>query len=770
MLARLGRWCFRHRWLTIIIWLVALVGGSGVANGAMGGGAFETRFSIPDSQSLRALDLLQDAFPDSDSITDAQIVFESPSGFVDTDVRAAIDMFLSSIVAGVDGVRITSPYDDPNLVSQNGTIAYAMVGLPSGESQGDQERVGTEIQAVGDPIIESGDLPAGLVIEYGGDPFVSFELPESEVVGLLAAIIILVLAFGSVLAMGLPIGTALVGLGTGIAIITVLSHVMEMPEFVVQIGAMIGIGVGIDYALFIVTRFREGLRANLSPEEATVDAIDTAGRAVLFAGITVMISLLGMYMMGMKFIYGLAVGGSATVGVMVIAALTLLPALLSLVGQRIDVTTRAALWSLIAFASLSLFGIVFLGTIDLLFVGLLVAVVIVALSFVVKSWRTPIKHRAPKPKDQQFWFRWSRFVQKRPWTSFIAGLGVLLVLTIPLFGMRLALSDNGNRAEWQTARRAYDLLAEGFGPGFNGPLQLVAEVPEGTSQDTIDRIGAAVTADPDVVFVSPAVPAPGNLVLWKVVQRESPQAKGTAELVHRLRDEVLPPVVADSGVVVNVGGFTAIGVDLSDYFGRRVFLFVAAVLVLSFLLLMAVFRSLLVPLKAVVMNLLSIGAAYGIVVAIFQWGWGADLIGIGAAGPIDPFIPMMLFAIVFGLSMDYEVFLLSRMKEEFDRTGDNATAVADGLAATARVITAAALIMVAVFGSFVAGDDRTVKLFGMGLAVAVLIDATLVRMVLVPATMELLGARNWWIPKWLDRVLPKIDVEGHSHIADKQTA
>lgn len=736
----------------------------------MGGGAFETRFSIPDSQSLRALDLLQDAFPDSDSITDAQIVFESPRGFDDPEVRAAIDMFLESIVAGVDGVRITSPYDDPNLVSQNGTIAYAMVGLPSGESQGDQERVGTEIRAVGDPIIESGDLPAGLVIEYGGDPFVSFELPESEVVGLLAAIIILVLAFGSVLAMGLPIGTALVGLGTGIAIITVLSHVMEMPEFVVQIGAMIGIGVGIDYALFIVTRFREGLRANLSPEEATVDAIDTAGRAVLFAGITVMISLLGMYMMGMKFIYGLAVGGSATVGVMVIAALTLLPALLSLVGHRIDVTTRAALWSLIAFASLSLFGIIFLGTIDLLFVGLLVAVVIVALSFVVKSWRTPIKHRAPKPKDQQFWFRWSRFVQKRPWTSFIAGLGVLLVLTIPLFGMRLALSDNGNRAEWQTARRAYDLLAEGFGPGFNGPLQLVAEVPEGTSQNTIDRIGAAVTADPDVVFVSPAVPAPGNLVLWKVVQRESPQAKGTAELVHRLRDEVLPPAVGDSGVVVNVGGFTAIGVDLSDYFGRRVFLFVAAVLVLSFLLLMAVFRSLLVPLKAVVMNLLSIGAAYGIVVAIFQWGWGADLIGIGAAGPIDPFIPMMLFAIVFGLSMDYEVFLLSRMKEEFDRTGDNATAVADGLAATARVITAAALIMVAVFGSFVAGDDRTVKLFGMGLAVAVLIDATLVRMVLVPATMELLGARNWWIPKWLDRVLPKIDVEGHSHIADKQTA
>jgi RND superfamily putative drug exporter len=770
MLARLGRWCFRHRWLTIIIWLITLVGGSVVANGAMGGGAFETRFSIPESQSLRALDLLQAAFPDSDSITDAQIVFESPGGFDDTEVRDGIEDFLDAIVDGVEGVTVTSPFDDASLVSESGTIAYAVLGLPSGESQGDLELIGEHIREVGDPIIASGNLPADLVVEYGGDPFVSFELPESEVVGLLAAIIILVLAFGSVLAMGLPIGTALVGLGTGIAIITILSHVMEMPEFVVQIGAMIGLGVGIDYALFIVTRFREGLRANLSPEEATVDAMDTAGRAVLFAGITVMISLLGMYMMGMKFIYGLAIGGSATVGVMVIAALTLLPALLSLVGNRIDVTTRAALWSLIAFASLSLFGIIFLGTINLLLVGLLVAAAIIALSFVVKSWRIPIKHRTPKPKDQQFWFRWSRFIQKRPWTSFLVGLGVLLVLTIPLLGMRLALSDNGNRAEWQTARRAYDLLAKGFGPGFNGPLQLVAEVPEGTSQETIERIGAAVDADPDVVLVSPAMPVPGDLVLWKVVQRESPQAEGTAELVHRLRDDVLPTAIGDSGVVVNVGGFTAIGVDLSDYFGRRVFLFVGAVLLLSFLLLMAVFRSLLVPLKAVVMNLLSIGAAYGIVVAIFQWGWGADLIGIGAPGPIDPFIPMMLFAIVFGLSMDYEVFLLSRMKEEFDRTGDNATAVADGLAATARVITAAALIMVAVFGSFVAGDDRTVKLFGMGLAVAVLIDATLVRMVLVPATMELLGARNWWIPKWLDRVLPKIDVEGHSHIADKQTA
>jgi RND superfamily putative drug exporter len=349
-------------------------------------------------------------------------------------------------------------------------------------------------------------------------------------------------------------------------------------------------------------------------------------------------------------------------------------------------------------------------------------------------------------------------------------LVVLIVLTLPLFGMRLALSDNGNRAEWQTARRAYDLLAKGFGPGFNGPLTLVAEPAPGEpfDQRTLSTLTSALRADPDVVFVSDPIPATEEITVWRVVQRESPQASGTTDLVHRLRSDVIPDAIGDSEMKVNVGGFTAIGVDLSQYFGERVFLFIGAVLFLSFILLMAVFRSLLVPLKAVIMNLLSIGAAYGIVVAIFQWGWAADLIGVGRPGPIDPFVPMMLFAIVFGLSMDYEVFLLSRMKEEYDRTGDNATAVADGLASTARVITAAALIMVAVFGSFVAGDDRTVKLFGLGLAAAVLIDATLVRMVLVPATMELLGARNWWIPRWLDKVLPRIHVEAHARLPEEQ--
>ncbi|MFM8649177.1 MAG: MMPL family transporter, partial [Actinomycetota bacterium] len=772
MLARIARWCFRHRWLTIIIWIATLVGGSAVAQGVMGGDRFETRFSIPQTESRRALELLDEAFPDKDSVTDAQLVVEAPQGIDDPAVKSALSSLFLSVTDGVPGLRLTSPYELPNitnpaggerLISSDRTIAYAELGLPAIESQEGQTLLGERIMEVANEHLSEVPLPDGVSVEFGGDPFVDFELPESEVVGLLAAIIILVLAFGSVLAMGLPIGTALIGLGTGVAIITMISHLMEMPDFSLQIGAMIGIGVGIDYALFIVTRYREGLRSGMSPEDATVVAADTAGRAVLFAGITVMISLLGMYMMGMAFVYGLAIAGSVAVGFMVLAALTLLPALLSLVRHRIDVTTRAALASLVVFATLSLVGVIFLGTLSLLPVGLLAAVVIMALSFLIKSWRTPIAHREPKPREEQLWFRWSRLVQRRPWTSFALGLASLIALTLPLFGMRLALSDNGNRAEWQTARRAYDLLARGFGPGFSGPLTLVGEVPADASADDIARANESLTAalrsEDGVAYVSEPMAVTPELTLWKVVPTTAPQDEATSELVHHLRDQVIPGSLDAANMTeypINVGGFTAIAVDLSDYFGQRVFIFIAAVLVLSFLLLMAVFRSLLVPLKAVLMNLLSIGAAYGVVVAVFQWGWLADLIGVGRAGPIEPFIPMMLFAIVFGLSMDYEVFLLSRVKEEFDRTGDNSSAVADGLTATARVITAAALIMVAVFGSFVAGDDRTVKLFGLGLAVAVFIDATLVRMVLVPATMELLGARNWWIPKWLDRLLPRI--------------
>jgi RND superfamily putative drug exporter len=353
-------------------------------------------------------------------------------------------------------------------------------------------------------------------------------------------------------------------------------------------------------------------------------------------------------------------------------------------------------------------------------------------------------------------------VQRRPWTAFLAGSAVLVILSLPLLDLRLGFGDTGNLPEDYTARKAYDLISDGFGPGYNAPLVLLSDDPAATPA-LLDAVASTVGADPGVAFVSPPVPAAEGITLWQVYPTTSAQDEATSELVQRLRSEVLP----DVGLQVKVGGFNAGSVDFAAYLAGRLPILIGGVLVLSFLLLMLVFRSLLVPLKAVIMNLLSVGAAYGVIVAIFQWGWGKDLIGVGKAGPVEAWAPMMLFAIVFGLSMDYEVFLLSRMKEEYERTGDNASAVADGLAVTARVITAAALIMVCVFAAFVLGVDRQLKLFGLGMAVAVLVDATVVRMVLVPATMELLGARNWWMPRWLDRLLPHLNVEGtHDRVPD----
>jgi RND superfamily putative drug exporter len=556
--------------------------------------------------------------------------------------------------------------------------------------------------------------------------------------------------------MGLPIGTALFGLGTGVALTVLLSHVQSMPDFAPQLTAMIGLGVGIDYALFIVTRYRDGLHAGLGNERALVRAVDTSGRAVLFAGATVIISLLGLYIMGLAFVSGLATGAALGVVTMMLAAVTLLPALIGFAGNRIEVTRYRGLLG---------FGSVALGLLLAVLFGQAVFVLIglVGLLVILLGSKTfaprlahEVPHRRPKLREEQGWYRWSRVIQNRPWVAFAVGLVILLVLAIPLLGIRLGFGDTGNLNRDQTARRAYDLLAEGFGPGFNGPLVIAVPGIAATDDAALGELGDALRSSKGVAFVSEPRSINEQLALVQVYPESAPQDEETTQLVDRLRGDVIPA----AGVRALVGGVTAASVDFAGYLGDRLPFLIGAVLVLSFLLLMVVFRSLLVPLKAVIMNLLSIGAAYGIVVAVFQRGWGAGLIGVEREGPIDAWVPMMLFAIVFGLSMDYEVFLLSRMKEEYDTTGDNATAVADGLAATARVITAAALIMVAVFAAFVLGDDRGLKLFGLGLAVAVLVDATVVRMVLVPATMELLGDRNWWIPQWLDRILPRVHIEG----------
>jgi RND superfamily putative drug exporter len=490
-----------------------------------------------------------------------------------------------------------------------------------------------------------------------------------------------------------------------------------VPTFGSELAAMIGIGVGIDYALFIVTRYRQGLHDGKEPEDAIVAALSTSGRAVLFAGCTVVISLVGMFLLGVAFVVGLALGAIAAVVLVMASALTLLPALLGFTGHAID--------------------------------------------------RFHLPHLLRKGEaatgEHGFWWRWSRLIQRRPWLAGALSLILLVVLALPLFSMHLAFTDAGNDPSGQMTRKAYDLLAEGFGPGVNGPLVIAISGQGQLGTSVPDQLRATLQHTPGVAFAVPPSYNPAHdAAVLIVIPTTSPQDLRTQSLVHRLRSTVIPPIVHGSGVSALVGGETAAAVDSSHDLSHRLPYVIGGVVILSFLLLMAVFRSVAVPIKAAVMNLLSVGAAYGVIVAVFQWGWLGSVVGIGKTAPIDPWVPLMLFTILFGLSMDYEVFLLSRVREEWRRTGDNATAVADGLATTGRVITAAAAIMVCVFGSFVLGDVRVLKLFGLGLATAVFVDATLVRMVLVPSTMELLGNVNWWFPHWLDRVVPTLSVEVES--------
>ena len=715
MLQRLARSCYRRRWRVLGAWVVLVIGL--VALNSTVGGKFLDDFDLPGSESQQAVDLLEEhGFNDRAGAT-GQIVFRADS-VTDPAVQREMEPLFDRIAEITAPSQVVSPYspEGAHQISQSGPeagrIAYAEVNLADRDSN-ELYDIGTEAREV----LADADIP-GVQVELGGD--IAFEQPEfsSEAIGFVAALIILLIAFGSLLAAGLPLITAIFGIVTGIAIVGLVVNVIGMPSFSNQAVAMIGIGVGIDYALFIVTRYREGLNEGMTPECATMRSLDTAGRAVLFAGCTVIIAILGLFTIGLDLIRGLAVGISIGVLMTMLAALTLLPAIIGFVGTNIDK-----------------FGL-------------------------------PHRRRAERTGRQSFWYRWSRVIQRRPWPALLASATVLILLTIPLFGLRLGFGDAGNQPTDQTIRRAYDLMSEGFGPGANGPLLLVAETPGGPSDlQTLEGLSRQLNQTEGVVFATEPIPNDsGDAAIIQVQPTTSPQDNETAHLVNRLRDDVVPSAVAGSTADVKVGGATAAVVDFSRYTADRLPWFIGAVLVLSFLLLMVVFRSLLVPLKAVIMNLLSVGAAYGILVAVFQWGWGDSLLGVGREGPIEAWIPMMLFAVIFGLSMDYEVFLLSRIREEYDRTHDNGTAVANGLAVTARVITAAAAIMFFVFMSFVLGDDRSLKMFGFGLALAVLIDATVVRLVLVPSTLELLGDRNWWLPRWLDRILPVVHVEAEEDV------
>ena len=633
------------------------------------------------------------------------------------------------------------------------------MNLEIGTSADESAEIGGEIN----DLIDARGLRSvdGVQVEVGGAWLSDRVPPQSEAIGLAFAVFVLIIALGSVVAMGATIGAALVGVGIGAAAITVLSNVADVPEFAPTLGIMIGLGVGIDYALFIITRYREWIGRGLPPEEATAAALDSAGRSVIFAGATVVVSLLGLLLMGLPFVAGLGLAAAITVAVVMVGSVTLLPATIGLIGDRITTTRVRGLLATV------MLGVALLGVgtgVRPLLAGAPAAIaVLIAGSF--RGARNPLRRelrrRESKPLRDTGWYRLSRVVQSRPWLFAIGGTVVLLVLAAPVLGLRLGFSDEGNFASETTTRKAYDLLSEGFGPGANGPLIIVGEASgDPVEVEAFKGLSAALNRTEGVAFASqPIASLYVDAFFIRVQPSTGPQDEATADLVHRIRNDVVPQAMAGTDIDALVAGAVAFNIDFTDYLAGRIPIFFAAVLGASFLLLMAVFRSLVVPLKAVIMNMLSIGAAYGVIVAVFQWGWLGNVLGVEPA-PIEPFVPMMLFAILFGLSMDYEVFLLSRMKEEYERTGDPVNSVADGLAATARVITAAAAIMIVVFGSFVLEDNRVIRLFGLGLATAIAIDATLVRMLIVPSTMELLGARNWWLPRWLDRIIPNLRVEG----------
>lgn len=701
---RVARVCERHKALVAGSWILLVVVLSALAGSV--GGETSDDYDLPGSESHRAAELLADAGFDFRTGTQAQVVVAGD----DLGSRAAedeMDQLVADVRTAVPDAEVVGPHEAPpgSQISADGTIAYVAVNLP--------ELSADEMVDVADDLLDVRDSHDrdGFTVEVGGmNPEAGESGPPSELIGILAAVAILLFAFGSVIAMGLPILVGIIGAASGVAAVGIGARWVDMPSFAAPVAAMIAIGVGIDYALLVVTRYRESLQAGLDPAEAVVAAQTTAGRSVLFAGITVVIASLGLVLMDLKMITGVALGIAVSVLLTMLAAVTLLPAMLALVGRRID--------------KLSV-------------------------------------HRRPAAESAGPALRWSRVIQRRPLPWTLAAAAFLVVLSIPVLDMRLGFSDAGTRPESDTGRRAYDLLADGFGPGTSGPLVVAAKLDAGADGTALEPLRAALEDSDGVALVSPVTVAPdGGTAILSVIPESGPRDEDTTALVHRIRDDVVPDQTGRAVAEVAVGGTTAAAVDFADYNADRLPLFLSVVLGLAMLLLMAVFRGVLVAVKAVVVNLLSISAAFGAVVAVFQWGWGVELLNLGASAPVEAWAPMMLIAIVFGLSMDYEVFLLSRIREEYDRTKDNATAVSAGLAHTARVITAAAAIMVCVFGSFVLGTSRELQLFGFGLAFAVLIDSTVVRMVLVPAVMELLDDRCWWLPRWLDRLLPRVSLEG----------
>ncbi|PAZ13420.1 hypothetical protein CLM62_24850 [Streptomyces sp. SA15] len=711
-MAALARWCVRRRLVVVVLWLLAL--GGVTAGAAVAGSAYSNDYKVPGTESGRATQLLKDGFPGLGGDSDT-VVWHTTSGTVRAaDVEQTMTRALDKIAALPGVAAVSGPYDDQGAgrISEDGHTAYATVTFdaPAQDIDASEARavVGAAKDAESDGLrVELGGSAIGLTESFGGH--------LAEVVGVAVAAVVLFLAFGSLAASLLPIATALVGVGTAYAGIVLLGHAMTVADFAPMLGMLIGLGVGIDYALFIVTRHRRGLKRGLSVTEAVTNAVATTGRAVVFAGATVCIALLGMLILRLGFLNGVSIAASLTVVLTVAASVTLLPALLSLIGMR-------------------------------------------ALS---RRERRRLAEHGPEPElPTGLAARWSAFVERHPKLLGAIALVVITVLALPTLGLRLGTSDQGNDPESSTTRQAYDLLTDGFGPGVNGPLTLVTHVDGAEDKLALDNLDATLRTTEGVASVTPVTyNSGGDTAYVMIVPESAPQSQKTSDLVDRLRTEVLPRAETGTSLDVQVGGVTAGYDDFADVIVGKLPVFVGVVIGLGCLLLMLAFRSIGIPLKAAVMNVAAVAGAFGVVVAIFQWGWGSELLGLGRAGPIEPFLPVIMVSVLFGLSMDYQVFLVSRMYEEWLETGDNRRAVRVGLAETSRVINSAAVIMISIFLAFVLSGDRVIAMFGIALAAAVALDAFVLRTLLVPALMHLLGSANWWLPRWLDRRMPRISIE-----------
>lgn len=715
--------------MVIVLWLAAFAGVAAAA--AAVGSAYSNNYEVPGTESGRASALLERAFPGQSGDSDTLVWHTDSTTVRAAAVRTTMTHTLDK-VAELPGVaEVHGPYDGPGArpsdgqgaqqISKDGHTAYASVVFDRATDDLDPAQVRKVVdtaQAV------SGK---GLQVELGGAGIALTEAPRAqlaEFIGLGAAAVVLFLAFGSLAATFLPIVTALAAVGTASAGITLLSHAMTVADFAPMLGMLIGLGVGIDYALFIVTRHRKGLRAGLPVGEAAVRAVSVSGRAVVFAGATVCIALLGMLILRLSFLNGVALAASLTVVLTVAASVTLLPALLGLIGMRA------------------------LG----------------------RRERRQLAEQGPRTeRPAGIAARWSGFVERHPKLLGVTAAALMAVLALPTLGLHLGTSDQGNNPATSTTRKAYDLLAgggsgnargSGFGPGFNGPLTLVGTLDGAGDRVAFDKLPQRLRDTPGIARVSaPEFDGSHSTGVITVVPTTSPQARQTSDLVERLRSEVLPAAEGASTLQVRVGGITASYDDFAAVIVGKLPLFIGVVIALGSVLLLLAFRSIGIPLKAALMNLAAVASSFGIVVAVFQWGWGSELLGLGSAGPIEPFLPVIMVSVLFGLSMDYQVFLVSRMYEEWQLTRNNCRAVRVGLAETSRVINSAAVIMIAVFAAFILSGDRTIAMFGIGLACAVALDAFVLRTLLVPALMHMLGGANWWLPSWLDRWLPRISIE-----------